>query len=340
MKKNLFIGIDFSKSKFDVTVLETIEQKNFAQETFENEEKGYKLFLKWLSKQSKVKREDWLFCGEYTGLYSRGLSEFLHKKKLFMWLENPLQIKSSWGIKRAKTDRIDSLEIAKYAIRFEDKAKEYKPETKTIKALRILSGQRSRLLKCKVLLEVAAKEMRRVIKHDTSARIAYNNSMQNIERFKKQIASLEDKMHKIIMESEVKDNYLLVNSIKGVGMQTAIALIIHTNNFLDFEDARQLACYCGCAPFEKTSGSSIRGGTHVSCLANKDIKVLLTQCAMVAAQYNKKLSVYYDRKVAEGKAKMVVINNIRNKLIHIIFAVTKHKTLYDENYLSSFLKYA
>jgi hypothetical protein len=34
------------------------------------------------AKQSKVKRDDWLFCGEHTGVYSRGVSDFLAKKEL------------------------------------------------------------------------------------------------------------------------------------------------------------------------------------------------------------------------------------------------------------------
>jgi transposase len=135
MKKFLFIGIDFSKSKFDVSVLENIEQKSFAQETFDNSETGYKSFLKWLSKQSKIKRDAWLFCGEHTGIYSRNLSNFLAKQDLFIWLENPLEIKRRSGIKRTKTDRYDSLVIAQYACRHVDKAKAYKPSVKEIESL-------------------------------------------------------------------------------------------------------------------------------------------------------------------------------------------------------------
>jgi len=340
MKKFLFIGIDFSKSTFDVTLLENIGQQNFVQEQFENEPQGYKSFLKWLVKQSKIKRDCWLFCGEHTGLYSRGLSEFLAKKHLFMWLENPLQIKCSWGIKRGKTDKIDSLEIARYAIRFQDKAIAYKPVDKEIDSLKLLFSYRERLVKTKVAMEISAKEIRRVISRDETSRYIFEDSNREIERIKKKIKNIKSKMHNIIINSQLKENYLLVTSIKGVGMITAISLIIRTNNFVSFENARQLACYCGCAPFEKTSGTSINGGTHVSRLANKELKVLLTQCARSAALHNKEISAYYQRKIAEGKLYKVVINNIRNKLIHIIFAVTKYKTPYRENYLNPFAECA
>jgi len=336
MKKFLFIGIDFSKSKFDVTVLTSIDQQDFTQAIFLNEKQGFNEFLRWVSKLSNVPKQNWLFCGEHTGLYSRALADFLIKKKLFIWLENPLQIKCSWGIKRAKTDKIDSLEIARYALRFQDKAVACKPANKNIESLRLLLAYRGRLVKNKVSLEVSAKETRRVINRDPTSRLVFENSQHNIDRIKKEIEVIETKMHQVIMSGDLKENYLLVVSIKGVGMITAIALIIHTNNFEAFKTPRQLACYCGVVPFEKTSGTSINKGNHISKLANKEIKTLLTQCARCAVQYDKELAAYYTRKIAQGKKDRIVINNVRNKLIHRIFAVVNNRIPYRENYLNPF----
>ena len=331
MQKKLFIGIDFSKNKFDVSLLEHIYANVASQATFENDEKGYKSLLKWLSKQSKVKRCDWLFCGEQTGLYSRGLSNFLVKKNLTLWLESPLQIKRSLGISRGKNDRMDSFRIAQYSIRYIDKLVVYKPASKEVEALSLLFSYRSRLVKVKVALEVSAKEMRRVICRDETSRLIFEDSNREIERIKKRIKTLEEKMHKTIMNSELKRNYLLICSIKGVGMMTAVALIVQTKNFESFENARQLASYCGCAPFPNESGTMDKG-SRISQLANKELKVLLTQCARSAARFNAELQNYYLRKKAEGKKEKVVINNIRNKLIQRIFAIIKSGIPYTENY--------
>ena len=41
------------------------------------------------------------------------------------------------------------------------------------------------------------------------------------------------------------------------------------------------------------------------------------------------LKKYYDRKVAEGKNKMTVINALRAKLVFIMFAVVKNDTSFD-----------
>jgi transposase len=339
MQKKLFIGVDFSKHKFDVTVLEIIEQKSVLHETFENDQPGYKTFLRWMSKQSKIGRSDWVFCGEHTGLYSRGLSNFLFKKKLTVWLENPLQIKRCSGMKRAKNDRIDSLEIARYAMRYIDKKVDYKPDSKEIEALQLLSAYRKRLVKMKVAIENAAKETRRVIVRDQTCRFIYESSIREIERIKKKIKTIEEMMLKTIINSDLKTNYHLMCSIKGVGIITAVEIMIHTDNFKSFETPRQLACYCGCAPFPNESGT-IKKGNRISNLANRELKVLMTQCARSAALYNPQMQKYYQRKKAQGKNDKVVINNIRNKLIHLIFAVVKSGEAYKENYLNQFEKCA
>jgi len=252
-----------------------------------------------------------------------------------MWLENPLQIKSCLGIKRGKSDRLDSLCIAQYSIRFIDKLVVYKPDSKEIDALRQLFSFRSRQVKMRVALEISANETRRVISRDQTSRYVFEESQREIERLNKRIATIEKKMYETIMNSELKRNYQLICSIKGVGMMTAIDIIIHTNNFVSFENARQLACYCGCAPFPNESGT-INKGSHISRLANSDLKVLLTQCARSAAQFNPELRAYYLRKKAEGKTDKVVINNIRNKLIHRIFAIIKSGIPYMANYSNPF----
>jgi transposase len=333
MKKNLFIGIDFSKSKFDVTVLENLADGAKAQEVFENSAKGYKSFLRWVKKQSKIKSENWLFCGEHTGLYSRCLSNFLFSKGMFVWLENPLQIKRSSGIKRGKTDRTDSLVIASYACRFLDRAKAYKQPDKLLESLQMLFSYRSLLVKEKVLLEVPAKELRGVVSHNETSRFIFEQSQKKVAQIKKQIGELEDKMHKLIMQSDWKENYLLALSVKGIGFVTTVCLMIHSDNFSTFETARQMASYSGVAPFPDESGT-MNKGSHISHLANRELKVLLTQCARSAVQHDYVLSAYYRRKIAEGKAEKVALNNVKNKLLQTVFAIVKSKIPYQENYLN------
>ena len=55
-------------------------------------------------------------------------------------------------------------------------------------------------------------------------------------------------------------------------------------------------------------------------MANKNLKQLSHMCALSASLNDPELKAYYHRKVGEGKSKMLVINNIRNKIIHRVCA--------------------
>ncbi len=78
-------------------------------------------------------------------------------------------------------------------------------------------------------------------------------------------------------------------------------MLVTTNNFTGFENGRKYACYSGIAPFEHTSGTSIKGKTRVSNLANKKMKALLSNGANAAYKWDPELKTYYKRKIAEGK---------------------------------------
>ena len=56
-------------------------------------------------------------------------------------------------------------------------------------------------------------------------------------------------------------------------------------------------------------------------------------CAMSAIQNDPEMKAYFERKVAEGKNKMSVINAVRNKLIHRVFAVIRDERNYEDNYI-------
>lgn len=337
--KNLFIGIDYSKKKFDVSLLEREKTEEIKHECFENTPEGCKAMLKWIQLCATVPMEEWLFCGEHTGLYGVLLTEFLLKKKFFVWIENPMQIKLSAGLKREKNDKVDSQEIARYAYRFQDRARCFQIQDKSLKSLQLLLSFRDRLMRNKHSILVAAQEIRAVLKRDTTARYIYEQTKRDVERLDKEIKDVESRMKEIIQASEeLKVNYQLVTSIKGIGLINTVALMIHTDNFARFQNCRQLACYAGVVPFEKTSGSSIKSGSHISHLANIQIKTLLTQAARSAVLYNPELRQYYERKLKEGKLEQVVINNVRNKLLHHIFAIVQKKQPYQVNYINSLNK--
>ncbi len=72
------------------------------------------------------------------------------------------------------------------------------------------------------------------------------------------IANIEAEMMKIIAEDEqMKLNYMLITSIKGIGKVNALMTIAYTENFTSFINPRSYAVYVGVIPFDHSSGTSI-----------------------------------------------------------------------------------
>ena len=132
--------------------------------------------------------------------------------------------------------------------------------------------------------------------------------------------------------SELKKTFDIVTSIKGISLQNGVAMIIYTNNFRKFENVKQMLCFWGVAPFEHSSGTSVHGRTRTSFFANKMLKELISDAAANSIRYNDKIKKYYNRLLNRGKAKGVALNNVKAKLINIVFTMVQRGTKYDPNY--------
>ena len=157
-----------------------------------------------------------------------------------------------------------------------------------------------------------------------------------MKNFDRQIKKIEVEINTLIAQDQTMNlNFQLLKTIKAVGEVTATAAIIKTGNFMRFATARKFACYCGIAPFEHSSGKSIRRKTRISHLADKEMKTLLHQSAKCAIQFDKELKSFYERRLAIGKSKKSTINIVRNKILYRMFSVIKRQTPFIESYLQA-----
>ncbi|MDR0582150.1 MAG: IS110 family transposase [Prevotellaceae bacterium] len=80
--------------------------------------------------------------------------------------------------------------------------------------------------------------------------------------------------------------------MKGIALINTVMLLVSTQNFTGFSTSRQFCCYAGLAPFGSQSGTSIKTAPHVSHIADKKIKVLLTQAARSAIRFDPDIRGY------------------------------------------------
>ncbi len=210
--------------------------------------------IQWAYRNSSFLRKEIFFVFEHTGLYSDGLSVFLSKQNIPFALVPGLEIKRSLGIARGKDDKIDATKISLYGYRLKEDIQPYKMPSDQIKILKSLLSLRERLVKQRAGYKASLKEQKRVLKKNECL---FEIQQKMIEYGSKQILRIEKQMEDIIKnDKHLKQIYQLITSIKGVGSQTALFMIINTNGFTKFKNTRKFASYCGIAPFPNTSGTS------------------------------------------------------------------------------------
>ena len=319
------IGIDISKDKIDVYVYSKKEHKEF-----KNEVNQFPAFLQWVSKISGTVKGQRLIVFEDTGTYSEELSEYLYEQGEDFAVVPALEIKRSLGIQRGKSDKKDSQLIAEYAYRFEDKIKLTRLPKETLRQLKKLYSQREYYVQLKVSLKnrISSSEgaKSQLSEFEESLVDVDKDTLEFIENKISQIEARIDEL--ISSDEELSSQRQLLMSIPGIGRQVSLILIIYTLGFSKFSTWRQFASYCGIAPFPHTSGSSIKGKSRVNPLANREMKSLLYLAARAALRSDPELIAYYQRKRAEGKAELVVLNAIKNKLVARAFAVIKRGSEY------------
>jgi transposase len=322
-----WIGIDVSKATLDVALLDE-QGKVTAEEKVANTEKGLRSMWKRWAKTYGLKKEQCLVCLEPTGHYSHLPLETLVRLEVPTWLAHPTDIIKSIGTTRGKNDRIDALRIADYARRFHDKARLVTADHLRTNKLKQLLARRENLVRRKTMHHTQIRNLDHCV--DQSLRAAFTRiDKAQIAALDKSLKQIEAMIEEVIAaEPEHQRIYDLLLSIDGVGPVLAAHLLALTEGFLRFKTARELACHAGVAPFEYSSGSSIRGKTRVSKQAQPTLKYLLHMAAVGCTARKGELQDYWKRKVAEGKHKMCVLNAIRNKLIHRICAVIDRGTPY------------
>ena len=338
--KKFFVGIDFSKRRMDVSIVE----KDFPEQTidykqFINNAEGAKKMCEWVeyTTNTSTKLEgEVLFCCEHTGSYCLEVCDYLSENGKYIWLGNPLDIKRSMGLVRGKDDILDSRRIATFAAEKHHKAIMYiRPEDST-RALKYLLSIRNTLVEHKKALTCQIKENFPKLHNITMLCNIEEYLKQILDSIKTEIKKIEKMMLDIILSNkEYKNTFDILTSMKGVALINAAALIVFTDNFKRFSfNSRKICTYWGVTPFRNESGDSIRRGTHTSSCHNYWLKAILSEAVLCAIRYNERLKTYFLRLLAKGKHRNIALNNTKNKLLKTLVAMVRDGKKFDENYVS------
>jgi len=311
-----YLGIDISKQTFDVV------NKTGKHYQFENTTEGFRKFKKTIPNSS-------LCVMEATGIYHLPLAKYLYSKDVSLSVVNPVQIKrfSQMKLQRNKTDKADAKMISLFAQQQEVSQWEPSPEILergrdivqvTEQYIEFRAGLKNKIdgLKSKKASQTLIKSVLHQISHMSEL----------IERLQKELIDLVKNYDADLLQN--------ITSIVGIGKNTAALLIITTNGFKNFYNAKQLSSYFGLAPTENSSGTSVNGKKRISKMGNPMVRKRLYMCSLQGSRYNTACMDLYQRLLAKGKPKKVALIAVVNKLLKIVFAISKSGLPYDREYKS------
>ena len=310
-------GIDISKDVFDCY------GSTQGHLQFKNTESGFKKFQKLL-------RKDSLVVMEATGYYHYRFAQFLYHQGFLVSVVNPLSVKRFIQMKLAKvkTDKSDAKAICNYGL------------SQEVPLYNALTEVQSECLQLFRLLDSYLKK-RTMTKNKLHgedvlgipSKHVYRSLKRNRKHLDTEIASIETKLLSLVKQDQ-QAQLTLLKSIPGLGVKTALFLIVITDGFTKFETAAQLCSYVGITPTIRQSGSSVRGRSSISKVGNRKLRNLLFLCSFSACKHNKSCREIYERIVNKGKSKKLALIAVANKLLKQAFAIAKSGNPYDETHVS------
>jgi len=333
MKKILknVVGIDVAQNELVVCagrLYEDLSCELFAHKTFTNNTKGFVSLLEWATK--KETGVGIRFVMEATGVYHESLAYFLADQQMDVSVILPNKISNYFRTLAVKTitDKTASEAITQFGL---ERNLDNWPAPKGIyRKLRQLTRERDQLV-----------ESRTAVKNQLHAETAEAHpNKTSVARTKKRIAFLDkqeaeikEELNELVnSDEEMKKLLIIISSIPGIGLLTALTVLAETNGFDLIRNKKQLTSYAGLDVREKQSGTSVKGKPKISKKGNRYIRKAMHFPALTAIRHDERFKAIYARMVAKHGIKMKAAVAVQRKLLEMIFTIYKSRTAYDKEY--------
>src|SRR5262245_58078610 len=319
-----FAGIDVSKDTLDACLLGPDGRTRGKR--FANAAAGHAALVAWV--QSHAAGGAVHYCMEATGPYSVALAEHLHAAGRLVSVANPARVKAHMKAcgQANKTDPADARAIATFARDRNPRA--WAPPSPEVRQLQALVRRRDELR------AMAAAEKTRL-----DAPGLTPAARRSITRVVKLLSKEADRVQAeaeavVAADPALAADLALLESVKGVGRQTATTVLAELPPVAELRSAESAAAYCGLAPRELTSGKSVKKHTRLSKAGNARLRKALYLPTLTAIRFNPLLRGFFDRLVAAGKPRMQAVGACMRKLVMLCYGVLKSRQPFDPQWAS------
>lgn len=334
-KPSLYVGIDVASETFTAAIGKYEEKAGWGisarPRCFGNNYDAFSQLVDWLN-SNKALAKDVIVCMEATGVYGEALAYFMVSNGYKLVIEAPLKVKRAFDPEGHKSDPVDSCQIAEYAYRFFDQLRYWRPKDVVIEHLKTLLTVREQLVEQRTAHKNASQAIKRKVVRTPLAEDVHEKAIKELIEH---IKAVEKEIKRLIDDDpSSRELQRLIESVPGIGSILATFLVVTMYSAPEPYNPKALAAYIGICPYENSSGTSRNKRSTSRHYGPSPIRRLIYLAAMSVRQHSPVFERYFLRKLAEGKQKQLIINNIANKLLKIVCAIARTRTPYIPGYRS------
>lgn len=177
--------------------------------------------------------------------------------------------------------------------------------------------------KAKALLKYARSDVASTADSDMAYTV--KQMVQQIKSLTTAITAIENQFAQTWGDNQTVS---LIASIKGIGVISAIGLMINIRDIRLFPDVKNLASYFGVHPIWKTSGDGA-WGFHMSKIGRSEPRAILFMTVLSAIVHNPVIKKLYTECRGKGKSSMGAIGICMHKMLRIVYGILRTKRPFD-----------
>lgn len=151
------------------------------------------------------------------------------------------------------------------------------------------------------------------------------HTIKLIRELDSEISEIESEIEKIMDEI---DSPIL--SIPGIGTSMAAMIISEIGSFDNFDSLDKILAFAGLAPTTYQSGKLESSHSRMEKRGSRYLRYALFNATKFVCNWGPSFAIYLAKKRAEGKHYNVAISHATKKLVRVMFALEKSKTVYDK----------
>lgn len=293
------------------------------EKEFGNDAAGHREMLKWIGKRARV-------CVEATGVYHLQLVLTLQASGVEVMVVNPRVAKDFARAlaNRSKTDEVDAWTLLEYVERMEFVA--WTAPREAVLGLRELGRRLQELVQA----EVDEKNRLHAKTVSGVSKTVVADVKTHVAQIEKRIEQMETAAMELIQsDTDLHEQYAILNGIRGVGRRSAIHLLTELAVLDPTMTVKQLVAYAGMDPRRYESGTSVEKPTRISKVGNARLRAILYMIALSSVRHDRGARLFFARLVARGKKKMQALVAVMRKLLHGIWIVLQRRTAFESSIL-------